>query len=150
MIIHPSCGEIAPVVQARLEKLAAPLRRGATMPYRSKEASYWIARDAFGGLRISMARDENFPKPAPRDNTALFHALWKELEDGADTPQARLALAVGMLTRIPCGTCRPHWAAALHDTPPGTETAEAFRAWVDARHNEIARRLGKPEWPLRK
>jgi hypothetical protein len=43
---------------------------------------------------------------------------------------------------LPCGDCRNHWDAMVAATPP--EWANYF-AWTVARHNEVNRRLGKPE-----
>src|SRR5687767_8695514 len=44
--------------------------------------------------------------------------------------------------RLPCGECRTHWFGMLKRTPP--DWANYF-AWAVARHNEVNRRLGKPE-----
>lgn len=148
MIVHPSCGELSPKLQARLLRLAASLPIGRTMPYRGAN-SYWLSRDKFGQLLVTSGPHEDFPKVERKPSAwiPIFHALWRELEAGADTPEGRRALAVGLAARLPCGECRQHWTAALRDTPPAIETAETFRRWVWERHNEVNRRTGKPEFP---
>lgn len=44
--------------------------------------------------------------------------------------------------RLPCGECRGHWLGMVARTPP--DWANYFR-WGVERHNEVNRRLGKPE-----
>lgn len=48
--------------------------------------------------------------------------------------------------RLPCGECRQHWDAMMEATPP--PAAPDLFAWSVARHNEVNRRLGKPEMGL--
>lgn len=43
---------------------------------------------------------------------------------------------------LPCGECRQHWDGMLAATPPDWA---GYFAWTVARHNEVNRRLGKPE-----
>lgn len=44
--------------------------------------------------------------------------------------------------RVPCGECRKHWDGMCVETPP---TWGDLFAWTVARHNEVNRRLRKPE-----
>jgi hypothetical protein len=46
--------------------------------------------------------------------------------------------------QLPCGECRSDWLRMFRDTPPPADPADLF-AWTVARHNEVNRRLKKPE-----
>ena len=43
--------------------------------------------------------------------------------------------------------CADEWADLTRKNPPDFSSAEAFKAWAVARHNDVNRRLGKPQWP---
>ena len=47
---------------------------------------------------------------------------------------------------LPCGDCQRHWDQMVAATPP--PTAPDLFVWTVARHNEVNRRLGKPEMGL--
>lgn len=103
-----------------------------------------------GAEIIITAHGEAPPPPAtpPADpRTERFHALWKLLEAGAETPEKRLALARSMLQRLPCGPCAKEWGAAMEERPPAVETKEAWDRWLWGEHNRINERLGKGFFP---
>ncbi len=45
-------------------------------------------------------------------------------------------------SKLPCGDCKQHWQAMVLRTPPDFSR---YFAWGVDRHNEVNRRLGKPE-----
>ena len=78
-------------------------------------------------------------------------AKWCELHRialaGNLTP-ARLQTFSASLPNHPCG-CRNHWKILLEaNPPPCAAPAVAQFAWTVARHNDVNRRLGKPEKTL--
>lgn len=84
-----------------------------------------------------------------------LHALFSTLEDDPATncldPQthADILNQVAILTRLyPCLECRGHFAAMVKREPPRGNTAAALKRWLCERHNEVNRRLGKPEVPF--
>lgn len=139
--------EVGPLdarIEAKLERLAALVREGAAGHLSVDGRDYWLHRLPGGAWRLRGEKDA-----APAKDGSWGPPLWRLLEANAPTPEARRALAVGMSAKIPCGSCRQHWSAALAGlTAEHCATAEAFARWVGERHNEISRRLGKPEWPL--
>lgn len=96
------------------------------------------------------ARQQPVPPQAATRPPQEAHTtrLWGELhrralEVGAGTDDtAWLETFAG---RLPCGDCRTHWRAMLADHPPHWPT---YFAWTVARHNQVNRRLGKPEIPV--
>lgn len=56
------------------------------------------------------------------------------------------AWLAGFREILPCGDCRQHWDGMVAATPP--PAAPDLFAWTVARHNEVNRRLGKPEMAL--
>lgn len=74
--------------------------------------------------------------------------LWSALHRRAlavPAGESDAAWLAGFRQAIPCGDCRKHWDAMLAATPPDWS---AYFAWTVARHNEVNRRLGKPEMGL--
>lgn len=43
-------------------------------------------------------------------------------------------------------SCRDEWAKLTAESPPDFTSRDAFRQWAIDRHNDVNRRLGKPEW----
>lgn len=74
--------------------------------------------------------------------------LWAALHGRAlaqGTGEADAVWLAGFRQILPCGECRQHWDRMLAATAP--IWGEYF-AWTVARHNEVNRRLGKPEMGL--
>lgn len=46
---------------------------------------------------------------------------------------------------IPCGDCSAHWTKMVTENPPDFSSNDALFAWSVARHNDVNRRIGKPE-----
>lgn len=84
------------------------------------------------------------PLPFPADGPAL----WAELHTRAlrVTGRTLVVRLVDWLSkfgrRLPCGHCRQDWDRMFRDTPPDLKN---LFAWTVDRHNEVNRRLGKPE-----
>lgn len=74
---------------------------------------------------------------------ATFHARPLKLT----TPEAELnwlhAFAVELVSGG-CG-CLGHWLAMTKKHPPDLSSPAAYARWQHARHNDVSRRLGKPE-----
>lgn len=52
-----------------------------------------------------------------------------------------------MGTFYPCPDCAAHFRQILEQTPPDVSSNRALSVWFCARHNEVNRRLDKPEFP---
>jgi hypothetical protein len=103
--------------------------------------------------RIPAARSSASPRPPQRPATEPWSlhgpTLWAKLHEWAKT--ADLADAAkwldGFQTQIhnySC-QCRTHWLAMVQRTPPRTASHAALQRWTLDRHNEVNKRLGKPE-----
>lgn len=132
--------------EARLERLAAGVREGGFGRLHVDGRDLWLYRLPGGVYRLTAEQGAvSSSRPMIEQIGPL---LWRELEAGDDTPEGRAALAFSMTARLPCGSCRTHWIEVLRGlTAEHCATAEAFDRWQWDRHQEIARRLGKPEWP---
>lgn len=78
--------------------------------------------------------------------------LWAELHarpwlPGFDATREREWLAK-FEKQIPCGDCQKHWLELTAAHPPDLSSAAAYFAWTVGRHNDVNRRLGKPEWSV--
>lgn len=71
-------------------------------------------------------------------------ALWAKLHRrGLEREGCEDAVWLAAFTReVPCGACKVHWSGMLKATPPDWSR---YFAWTVERHNEVNRRLGKPE-----
>ncbi len=71
-------------------------------------------------------------------------AKWAELHrralafEGSDDSTWLIIFA----SKLPCGDCKQHWQEMVLRTPPDWSR---YFAWTVDRHNEVNRRLGKPE-----
>lgn len=116
----------------------APIHGHALFLHRKPTGVFWLTTDADGAQYAAQQQDYSWAAK-----------LWSELMAGADTPALRLALATGMVPRLPCGECRRNWREALRGlTDADTATPEAWRRWVWGHRQAIARSKGKEEWPF--
>ncbi len=83
------------------------------------------------------------PLPDGRENWPLLHLRALENEAAPD-PAAVLAFLDEFALRLPCGNCRQHWLGMVAASPPDLAN---FFSWTVARHNEVNRRLDRPELP---
>jgi hypothetical protein len=145
LVIDEACGEIPERWKTGLlprmganTKIgeAAEIHQGGRKLYlhRKRHSLLWLTVDNDGAKWAAKKEDYSWAGP-----------LWKLLEDGADTPEDRRALAFGL--KVPCGKCAIHWRQVLRDRPPPLESNEAFRAWAQKERNNIARSKGLPTWP---
>ncbi len=71
-------------------------------------------------------------------------ALWAELHRRALAHQGGkddTAWLREFALKLPCGHCRVHWHATVHENPPDWKN---YFAWSVDRHNEVNAQLGKP------
>jgi len=90
------------------------------------------------------------PPPSGNEWSRRGPELWAELHRwalAADPATARHWLD-RLAARVPCGDCRRHWLADVAASPPPTGNCDELFAWTVERHNQVNRRLGKPEMPL--
>lgn len=85
------------------------------------------------------------------DRNHRTRAMWAELHarafNAADLSSEREWLEK-FAQRVPCGECRRHWRELVKLHPPDLSSPDAYFAWTVARHNDVSRRLGKPEWTV--
>lgn len=79
-----------------------------------------------------------------------FSFLYPERADG-DERLRMLTFLHGVAEVLPCPRCRVHFAAHLRRYAPSAEAEvltgrEALSRFLVRTHNEVNRRLGKPEW----
>lgn len=95
------------------------------------------------GTRVRFAaRKEHRCREAPVINS---QQLWAELHRrglAAPPGQDDGAWLIEFRMQLPCGGCRLHWDAFCASMPPDWGN---YFAWTVAAHNEVNRRLGKPE-----
>jgi hypothetical protein len=112
--------------------------------------------------RAAAAGGEPAAPMATRDD--VYRALWAEIHAGpkamaeacgADGPIPPDLVAIevaflgcGVLSRLPCGPCKGHWARLLEEMPPDLASPDRYFDWTVRAHNAINRRLGKPEMPV--
>lgn len=142
LLIDAACGPVD-ALMPRLERLAAGVREDHFGRLNVDGRDLFLHRLPGGVWRLTGDRGA---APASRSTMEqIGPLLWRELEAGADTPDGRSALAFSMIGRLTCGTCRGHWLEALRGlTAEHCATAAAFTRWVNERHNDVNRRLGKP------
>lgn len=110
--------------------------------------------DRFGRFAIGspdLAASGPTPPAAPSEPAASpppfvgdGPALWAELHGRALDRQGRddTAWLREFALKLPCGHCRVHWLAMVHQNPP---VWESYFAWTVDRHNEVNRKLGRPD-----
>lgn len=121
----------------------------------SREISARVTRYANPRLKPpELPRAVQIPSPARGIDVASFAAfdvfppfngaqIWAEMHRRALVTFGDDSAYLETVTaRLPCGTCKPHWAALLAAKPP--TWGEAYFAWTVAAHNEVNARLGKP------
>lgn len=99
-----------------------------------------------GGVKIRPRRTVAAPVephwgPAKWIALHRFALAWDGDLIAADAHLAQLAASLPEC-------CKPHWIALVAEHPPDFASAETFFAWTVARHNEVSRRIGRPELPL--
>lgn len=76
---------------------------------------------------------------------------WRRLEGTARAGELTEAFMEMFTASLPDGNCgcRGHWKAILEAYPPpyGASAADQWR-WAWSRHNDVSRRLGKPEMSM--
>lgn len=108
----------------------------------------YLALNATGGVKIvGQPPTPTSVAPPPFDGAPRWIALHRFARtwDG-DRAAAEAHLADLAAVLPPC--CQPHWRALLAEHPPELTSADALFVWTVARHNDVNRRLTKPELPL--
>lgn len=114
---------------------AAPVQPAPARPSQPEPDRHWIDRAiastpqwvrGLAGNTLWGALHKRALKVAPGQRDDAWLAVFRQI--------------------LPCGDCRKHWDAMLEATPP--PAAPDLFAWTVARHNEVNRRLGKPEMGL--
>jgi hypothetical protein len=92
------------------------------------------------------------PKPQPQATPLAagpraWHALHSYHQEGEWNPAKAQAFYLQWLKTIPsygC-SCASEWTAITKLHPPVFDSKEAFFVWGAERHNDVNRKLGKPE-----
>jgi Erv1 / Alr family len=124
-----------------------------------QKAGGCCAKGLFGGRpsqgvcrRVCKQRTPGEANPPSNDWSGRGPALWADLHRWALTadlnPGAPGQWLDRFAARVPCGDCRRHWLEITAASPPALESHQALFAWTVARHNDVNRRLGKPEMSL--
>jgi hypothetical protein len=91
------------------------------------------------------------PRPPAITNSAAWGApLWARLHSAAinsPPPHEFKAVIDRVRSALPCGECATHARAWLKDNPPPDDPAGLF-TWTVQWHNDVNRRLGRPEFSL--
>ena len=105
---------------------------------------------------IIVADDTEYWKPTPApDLNALGNGTWQLIHTiGAympenPTPQRQKALKDfihNLAAVFPCSTCSNDFTNLIAQRPPETSSREAFAKWACNAHNDVNRKLGKPEF----
>lgn len=54
----------------------------------------------------------------------------------------------GFCNMYPCGLCRRHLVKMVKNHPPDFSSRNKFIYWIWERHNQVSKRLGKPQYPF--
>jgi hypothetical protein len=87
-----------------------------------------------------------------RASWKLFHTMMARFPE-QPTPDDSLALKtyIQLFARLyPCGDCASHFQKLLKKYPPQTSSRNAAAGWACFVHNEVNKRLKKPEFDCRK
>lgn len=83
-----------------------------------------------------------------RATWTLLHTLAAQLPEKPSKQQRKdLCTLIDVLTRVyPCGECAHHFQQFVKADPPEVHSRYAFAQWLCRLHNDVNRRLGKPEF----
>ncbi|KAI9216827.1 FAD dependent sulfhydryl oxidase [Blastocladiella britannica] len=93
--------------------------------------------------------------PCPPDSIELGNHTWTFLHTTAahyptQPTAAQQSAMSGLVSSVaalyPCGWCATHLTDYLVKRPPATESRDAISQWMCVMHNDVNRRLGKPEF----
>lgn len=89
----------------------------------------------------------NFTGENPQELIVKQRTHWSKLHQyGGDSASAFFR---DWQRQIPgCSACRKHWRQAVEQNPPPLGNSDAFWRWGIERHNDVNRRLGKPQLSL--
>ncbi len=115
---------------------------GDSVAVHAKAASCPLSRFAAGVMPLVPA--------APMTLGERGRQLWGELHcralvfDGTNVTEETRWLD-DFFRRLPCGDCKKHWKLMIAATPPRWNNSADYFRWTVDLHNEVNRRLGKPE-----
>lgn len=122
------------------------------MPAASPVSASVAGAADLGASPIPASADASALPPFPADGPLIWQGIHQTALafdlNKSKAARARLRVqlpgwfAEHIAGMLPCGHCRTDWARMLRDTPPDFK---ALFSWTVARHNEVNRKLGKPE-----
>jgi FAD-linked sulfhydryl oxidase len=124
-------------------------------PYEVRPGGPGPAPDVPAGVPSGVAAYTQMDRGCPVFREELGRATWTLLHTMAaylpDRPnaaeQAQLIQFMHALSVFyPCKECAMHFRAVMKVIPPVVRTQEEFSAWMCRVHNEVNKRLGKPQF----
>eukprot|EP00049_Salpingoeca_infusionum_P015937 m.316346 g.316346 ORF g.316346 m.316346 type:complete len:195 (-) comp15983_c0_seq1:330-914(-) len=107
----------------------------------------------------SVEVDTKTGMPCPEDYFSLGAKTWSFLhtmaayypEKPTSTDQKDMKEMMRLMSRFyPCHDCADHLGRYIKVNEPDTSSQKAFSLWMCRTHNEVNRRLGKPEFDCSK
>ncbi|ODM93558.1 FAD-linked sulfhydryl oxidase ALR [Orchesella cincta] len=120
--------------------------------------------DSGGGVNEDNDSDESILAQrahlqCPLDKDELGGATWSFLhtmaayfpDDATKTQQKEMSAFMKIFAKYyPCEHCAKDFQVSIKESPPETVGREAFSLWLCKMHNEVNRKLGKPEFDCRR
>ncbi|ORZ35408.1 ERV/ALR sulfhydryl oxidase domain-containing protein [Catenaria anguillulae PL171] len=132
-----------------------PIRRQASSSSSSNTTEIAKAVVATDSATTPLWGEYEPETPCPPDSIELGNHSWTFLHTSAayypdsPTPQHQSAMAQllqGVSQLYPCGWCATHMREYMQAHPPQLESRTAVSQWMCVMHNDVNRRLGKPEF----
>jgi len=145
----PSCHSKQELFKMMVGKSA----KGKTVPFSSQSTGESSEQNKTSGGAQGLAAEKPYECPADREELGrqswtLLHSIAAYYPEKPSEEHRRHAHSfLEALSHLyPCTHCAYHLRDSMAKAPPKLESRTDFSMWLCAQHNDVNRRLGKPEF----